>query len=61
MGIERWLVDTSAIAIGFFSFAKFLMYSDLDVNNWPHDLLTKHPVIAVSTIKRISRTPKTLH
>ena len=44
-GIERWAVDTSAIALGFFSFAKFLMYCDLDANNWPDNLLTEHPVL----------------
>ena len=40
-------VDTHSMAIGFFSFGKFLMYRDLDPENWPdwrdpasHDLLT---------------------
>ena len=44
-GIQQWSVDTSAIALGFFSFAKFLMYRDLDVNNWTDNVLTEHPVL----------------
>ena len=44
-GIERWSVGASAIALGFFSFAKFLMYRDLDAINWPGDTLSKHPVL----------------
>jgi very-short-patch-repair endonuclease len=36
-----WRVEGDAIALGFFSFAKFLMYRDLDPANWPdgHKLL----------------------
>ena len=44
-GLERWSVDTSAIALAFFSFAKFLMYRDLDTTNWPGDALSKHSVL----------------
>ena len=44
-GIKRWSVDASAIALGFFSFAKFLMYQDLDTANWPDDLLSEHSVL----------------
>ena len=43
--IQQWSVDTSAIALGFFSFAKFLMYRDLDANNWQDNVLTEHPVL----------------
>ena len=32
---ERWEVEPNAILLGFFSFAKFLMYRDLDPENWP--------------------------
>ena len=42
---NRWSVDDSAIALGFFSFAKFLMYCDLDANNWPDNDLTTHSVL----------------
>ena len=41
----RWAVDESAITLGFFSFAKFLMYHDLDMVNWPNDSLSQHPVL----------------
>lgn len=34
-GQDRWEVETDAIVLGFFSFAKFLMYRDLDPRNWP--------------------------
>lgn len=33
--IPRWRVDRDAIALGFFSFSKLLMYKDLDEANWP--------------------------
>ena len=34
-GKARWSVDADALVLGFFSFAKFLMYRDLDPENWP--------------------------
>ena len=34
-GRAGWSVDTDAVALGFFSFAKFLMYRDLDPTTWP--------------------------
>jgi very-short-patch-repair endonuclease len=46
-GQKRWKVDTHSMAIGFFSFGKFLMYRDLDPDIWPewchpgtHEILT---------------------
>ncbi|MGI8782105.1 MAG: DUF3320 domain-containing protein [Acidobacteriota bacterium] len=40
---KRWEVLPNAITLGFFSFAKFLMYRDLDPKNWPDgDMLLKH-------------------
>lgn len=42
---NRWMVDKSAIALGFFSFAKFLMYRDLDPSSWPGDHLSQHSVL----------------
>ena len=32
---DRWYVDPHATELGFFSFSRFLMYEDLDVENWP--------------------------
>jgi very-short-patch-repair endonuclease len=43
---RRWTIDRNSIVIGFFSFGKFLMYRDLDINNWPeHSRPEEHPVI----------------
>jgi very-short-patch-repair endonuclease len=35
-GRQGWMVDTETIALGFFSFSKFLMYRDLDSGTWPN-------------------------
>jgi len=41
-----WKVDKSAVALGFFSYAKYLMYADLDVSVWPEDKKPNdHPVM----------------
>jgi len=41
-----WSVETDAIALGFFSFAKFLMYRDLDPTTWPAaDAILGHGVL----------------
>ena len=34
---SRWEVRPDAMVLGFFSFSKFLMYRDLDPENWPAD------------------------
>jgi very-short-patch-repair endonuclease/polyhydroxyalkanoate synthesis regulator phasin len=34
-GQPRWRVDEEAASLSFFSFAKFLMYHDLDPESWP--------------------------
>lgn len=46
-GAKGWEALPDAITLGFFSFAKFLMYRDLDPDNWPkrEDLLAQ-PFIA---------------
>jgi very-short-patch-repair endonuclease len=42
----RWEVLPNAMVLGFFSFAKFLMYRDLDPENWPKGYaLDTHPVV----------------
>lgn len=47
IGQKRWTVDTESIVIGFFSFGKFLMYWDLDVENWPeHAKPSEHLIIS---------------
>ena len=46
-GKTRWAVEPDAMTLGFFSFAKFLMYRDLDCRNWPdRSKLLDHPAIA---------------
>jgi hypothetical protein len=41
-----WIVDENDIVLGFFSFAKFLMYRDLDPLTWPASArLSEHPLI----------------
>lgn len=47
-GAERpWSVDDTAIALGFFSFAKILMYHDLLPERWPAGLTPhEHPLVA---------------
>jgi very-short-patch-repair endonuclease len=42
----RWVVERDDVVIGFFSFAKFLMYRDLDAANWPkHEAIDAHPIV----------------
>ncbi len=41
-----WSVQENDITLGFFSFAKFLMYRDLDPENWPqNECITDQPLI----------------
>lgn len=41
-----WSVQENDITLGFFSFAKFLMYRDLDPENWPeNENITDQPLI----------------
>ena len=34
---KRWSIDREALALGFFSSGKFLMYVDLDQSTWPEE------------------------
>ncbi|TGE26538.1 DUF3320 domain-containing protein [Hymenobacter metallicola] len=46
-GMSRWQVAPEAIALGFFSFGKFLLYRDLDPASWPAGAsLVEHPAVA---------------
>lgn len=41
-----WEVNDTAVALGFFSFSKFLMVNDLDIANWPEARSpASHPVL----------------
>ncbi len=45
---ERWKISRHEIALGFFSFGKFLMYRDLDPNVWPETRQPQnHPIVSV--------------
>ena len=45
-GQPRWEVISNDIVLGFFSYAKFLMYRDLDATMWPAEAnIEEHPVI----------------
>ncbi|ALD22075.1 DUF3320 domain-containing protein [Hymenobacter sp. DG25A] len=45
-GLPRWAVAPDSIALGFFSFGKFMLYRDLDPANWPAGAsLLQHPAI----------------
>ena len=45
-GFERWRVEIDSLALGFFSFGKFLLYRDLDPSTWPTGAsLLDHPAI----------------
>jgi very-short-patch-repair endonuclease len=45
-GMSRWQVETDSIALGFFSFGKFMLYHDLDPATWPAGTaLLDHPAI----------------
>ncbi|MCC5807027.1 MAG: DUF3320 domain-containing protein [Opitutales bacterium] len=44
--LPRWEVLPDAVVLGFFSFSKFLMYRDLDADNWEGGPdLDEHPLI----------------
>lgn len=45
-GIPRWEVCRDDMVMGFFSFAKLLMYKDLDVSTWPDEQrLENHSIL----------------
>lgn len=46
-GMDRWDVQSDEMMLGFFSFAKLLMYHDLDPKSWPSpESLTDQPLIS---------------
>lgn len=43
----NWSIDADAIELGFFSFGKFLIYNDLDTEQWPNTAKPEaHPNVA---------------
>ncbi|PSR56801.1 DUF3320 domain-containing protein [Adhaeribacter arboris] len=46
VGRQGWLINSTAIALGFFSFGKFMMYNDLDTANWSDETSpANHPLL----------------
>ena len=44
--MPRWSVAKNSIVLGLFSFSKFLMFRDLDVETWPQDEQpSDHPIL----------------
>lgn len=57
-GQKRWEVRRDDIVLWFFSFAKFLMYRDLDGDTWPADRrVDGHPIIVGLLDKGFSAEP----
>ncbi len=44
-GQRRWTLDQDGMQLGFFSFAKLLMFRDLDPSNWNNQSLTNNPLV----------------
>jgi hypothetical protein len=45
-GQSEWMVESDSVVLGFFSFAKFLMYRDVDPKNWVEaNVLLGHKVL----------------
>ncbi len=42
---ERWTIDRNGIELGFFSFAKLLMFRDLSPDAWPQATILEHPLL----------------
>jgi very-short-patch-repair endonuclease/flagellar biosynthesis GTPase FlhF len=62
IGQKRWTVDTESIVIGFFSFGKFLMYWDLDVDNWPeHAKPSEHHIISALLEDGFNESPSSIN
>ena len=60
-GMLGWSVDREAVALGFFSFGKFLMYRDLDTSNWPaHAQPGRHPVLGALLCDGFREPPSSL-
>jgi len=57
-GLNGWTVDRGQVSLGFFSFSKFLMYRDLDVENWPDDTSpAEHPIIGALLVDGFNEPP----
>jgi very-short-patch-repair endonuclease len=58
VGRRGWLINSRAVALGFFSFGKFLMYNDLDAATWPqHARPQSHPVLQALLLEQGFQEP----
>lgn len=58
---EGWEVLPDDMVLGFFSFAKFLMYRDLDAECWPEDApLDRNPLLRALLADGFSEPPQTI-
>lgn len=48
---EGWSVEPNAMVLGFFSFAKFLMYRDLDPETWPANKRIDQQPLILATLQ----------
>lgn len=44
-GQSSWEIDVDGMQLGFFSFAKLLMFRDLDTDAWPNNSLTRNTLL----------------
>lgn len=59
--LKRWHVDSTAMALGFFSFATLLMYNDLMEENWVGiQDPTQHPIISALLAKGFPAAPSSI-
>ena len=58
-GKKHWDIDRDGMQLGFFSFAKALMYRDLVEENWPKYALTSNPLVQglLDTGKEFDNSP----
>ena len=56
---ERWSIDRDGMQLGFFSFAKALMFRDLVEENWPGGALTGNPLLRelLDTDREVENSP----
>jgi hypothetical protein len=58
VGRKGWLINSRAVALGFFSFGKFMMYNDLDAATWPAEARPEdHPVLQALLLEDGFREP----
>lgn len=55
--LSRWQVHPHAIVLGFFSFGKFLLYNDLEEDNWPESNQPSHHPLLQSLLGDGFRDP----